>query len=267
MKKTIPLLLSVFISLTFATEQESVYNTLSEDVMTSTVESDPAIKSFEVTVRKVEAFFSFMDGRPSYSTGMRAKIEVFDPQKLGDYAIVQYIRGCHYYTSLSDSGVVDYHLGTSREFFGKSVTFKHPEWVVDTSIKDPVYWSGSPAFNGRHYGRVGLYRLDDTFVTETREDVRLFYKHHTNETSFYITDHPSGASSSGGKYFAESNASMEFKTCLYRHSEVPSTSDIYGHAITAKPIKCFYWQNNFQYNYQTSAYEVKDEINSFCLER
>jgi hypothetical protein len=68
----------------------------------------------------------------------------------------------------------------------------------------------------------------------------------------YLTDHPAGAFVTGT---GVKNASLEFKTCIYKASDVPRKTrrdDI----SFAKPITCFEWQDVYVYDFDKGRFQT-----------
>ena len=68
----------------------------------------------------------------------------------------------------------------------------------------------------------------------------------------YMTDYPAGAFVTGT---GVRNAALEFQTCIYKASEVPSETrrdDI----NFAKPIACLEWQNVYVYDFDKAKFQT-----------
>ena len=99
-----------------------------------------SLKSFSVLVEDYIVKFSPDD--TSYGTTMVARYRTDRVSSLEDYVIVNFIRGCIFESYLKNGEIIK-GISTSRDFFGGSVRFRHPEWVIDSVDEDPVYWSAS----------------------------------------------------------------------------------------------------------------------------
>lgn len=223
------------------------------------IEHDPLVDSFEIEIQSKELKYDFAKGEPYYLSKMVTKIQTKQSADLSKYGVVQFIRGCLYTTRQKTDGTIEYSLENVRDFFGENVTFKHPEWVIDSVDTDPIYWSAQD----QSIERVGLYRLDNPMLHARPEDRLYFYKHFTDQKAYYVRDMPTGATNYEGSYL---NNSLEFKTCLYRLSDVPEVSDPSGHDLYGKELKCFAWKSNFTFNYDLKKFEMLDSIHPFCLE-
>src|SRR5437660_1403136 len=68
----------------------------------------------------------------------------------------------------------------------------------------------------------------------------------------YMADYPTGAFVTGNRV---KNAALEFKTCIYKASDVPAETrrdDI----DFAKPITCFEWQSVYVYDFDKGAFQA-----------
>src|SRR5690606_9336507 len=69
------------------------------------------------------------------------------PHCMEEYGYVQWIKGCYTANQFnSKTGEFVQHLG-GRELRGKSVSFIHPDWEVDTADVDPMYGSSQETLN------------------------------------------------------------------------------------------------------------------------
>lgn len=234
---------------------------LSSTQNTSFFPSHPELAEFEVRAESHKAVYSFSkEGEsPDFYTVMVAKIRTHKPEDLKKFAVVQYIRGCAFHSKRGADGKIENYSNIVRQFFGKYATFRHKTWEIDSTEKDPVYWSN----NEEKYGdRLGLYMLVDPMKDLRREDKKFMFRDFDNHTSSYIRDMPTSGSEYSGEF---TNASMEFKTCVYKTEDLPLEVDPSGKEILGKEIACFNWSNNFIYNFEKETFEMKNEIHPFCL--
>lgn len=213
---------------------------------------DSEISKFEL---KSYNYKVYLDTSVSYGSGMYAGFETKNLEILGDYGVVQFIRGCHFDSKLI-GGRVEKTLTRARKFFDETINFKHPQWVVDSNDKDPMYGSneGYRFWNYRWNSIIGNF--DD--------DSSNYVMNKAPETPFlYISDFP------GTAFAFESNEatniSLQFKTCLFRISDIPIVATPEGFSWDGA-IACHDWNSSFIYNHTTKEYESKKSIDSFCLE-
>jgi hypothetical protein len=232
---------------------------LRNDISVALIESDPKVKSFSVNVVKKELRYGFAKGLPYYLTKMVAAIEVFDTKDLKDYAVVQYNRGCLFNSKKTKNGTIIYSNGPTRQFFDDTeFPHSHKDWVIDSIDKDPAYWSAP-----QEYGRLSKYRLNDPMIPQT--EVRPVYMKSslTDQTISYVRDMPTGASYYAGA--GHLNASIDFRTCLYKLSDLPLETSPDGASIAGKELKCFDWGHHYIFNYAKSKYEITKKIHPYCL--
>lgn len=194
-------------------------------------------------------------GDPSFGTGFSARYRTDSVGALPRYGFVQTARGCQF-DSAVEGGKVVMTAAYVREFFDDVVPYHHPRWVFDSVDKDPFYNSdkGRP----RHH----LYqwnRVPGSIERDTRE----FYGVRKPPTpELYVTDYP-GTAFLGG--FAAKNISLEFKTCLYRTSDVPAETAPEPAELPGALV-CFSWSSSFIYDHARGAYETWDHVHPFCLD-
>jgi hypothetical protein len=67
-----------------------------------------------------------------------------------------------------------------------------------------------------------------------------------------MADYPAGAFVTG---IGVKNAALEFKTCIYKASDVP-TKTRRDNIDFAKPISCFEWQNVYVYDFDQGKFQT-----------
>ena len=221
-----------------------------------------ALKSFTVIdyeMRSKEGKYDL-----SRRTEMGAVIETTSPECIREFGVVQFIRGCSYAVDYSaeTGGELDRSF-SSREFRGRQIVFNHPGYEVDQTELDPLftaypeqpdrsalaYVSKSPL---RLSSDAASLRADLSFFDESSR--RTFLKDHPAPTSTtYVTDLPDGGLSSisqDRKRFTAHDSSLDFKTCVYRLRDVPTSGDPAGEETspeTGGPIQCFSWNSRYTY--------------------
>ena len=174
-----------------------------------------------------------VDGIDHKGTRLFASYETKTVPALEEYVFVQFVRGCVYSSEMKD-GVLRTYRDITTSHLGRFVVFFFPVWSVDSTDIDPAYFSMKEV--PRHF-----------FYSWEREDGKRYW-YGVKKPVFpqlMITDHPSQMFVFNG--WAR-NALLEFRTCLYRARDVPTTTgpdDIdFG-----QPINCFSWQSMFVYNH------------------
>lgn len=196
---------------------------------------------------------TFADGT-SFGTGAYMSYKTNDVSTLEDYAVVQFIKGCVFDSRVLPSGEIQKELAVSREFFGKVVRFKHPEWVIDSLDVDPMYNNG-PAGH-RH----GTYRWNIVANSYDKKTEIKYYNQRPTDPSLYVSDFPSTAFSFDG---GARNVSLKFKTCIYPTSDLPLVSGP-NDLNPESAVHCFEWKSSNIYNHSKNKYESNEEIDSFC---
>lgn len=227
---------------------------------------------------------SVKNGEASRMTEMGAVIETTSPDCLKDYGIVQYIRGCVYHTryALPSGAETEKVFDVARRLRGPRVVFSHPGYEVDQTELDPLYVS-YPGEEGRLdllYVPNGPMRLrpdrasmmaDQRYFD--RPDARTFLKDVETPSAIAfvgdLPDHGQSVINEDGTVLSALNASLDFRTCLYRLKDVPTTGDPAGEGVAPEnggPIQCFGWMSRYTFDPATRDYVTDkfDGVDPFC---
>jgi hypothetical protein len=181
----------------------------------------------------------------NYGTRFYARYATDALNHLEDYAFVQFIRGTVFFTRIrngrerpEDTAYV-YH-------FGKYKPFDFHHWVVDSDSADPIY-SSIP--DGPRFFLCRWNLVPGSFDSTTAR----FYGQAPcpDLPEMYVSDHPGTAFESHGR---AKNISLEFRTCIYRTSDVPR-SIAPTDTDFAAPLACYGWNSSFLYNVRTGDFE------------
>ncbi len=200
----------------------------------------------------------FKSDEISWGTRMFAKYETKSTGQVEDYAVVQFIRGCHF-NNYVENGKIVYVDNISREFFNEMITYKHPEWVIDSVDLDPMYNNtpeGFEKWNTRH----GLYRWNRKHNFDQNGEV-LFKDEKPKKPYLYVMDHP------GTAFFQDrwaKNISLEFKVCLYKTKDIPVTAAP-NDLNFAKAVQCFDWNSSFIYDHFKSTFSRPTGLHPHCV--
>jgi hypothetical protein len=203
------------------------------------------LKRFTLTISVYEVWFSDDPDHPTYGNGVIMEYETDSVDALERYAIVQFKRGCVFYSAKNGAGKISRNLGDIVPSFGEDIPFCFPGWVIDSQDTDPVYNSDP------EYGRFYLLRWNKPGSYDHR--THKFYGAEKPEIPVvYMVDYPAGAFVTGT---GVKNVALEFNTCIYKASDVPAEArrqDIYF----AKAINCFKWQNVYVYDFDQSSFRT-----------
>ena len=227
---------------------------------------------------------SVKNDESSRLTLMGAVIETTSPDCIRDYAVVQYIRGCVYHTrhARETGAEVERAFDVARRFRGPRVVFNHPGFEVDQTQLDPMY-AAYPSEEDRHallYISDSPLRLRSDRASMLADmkpfnnpDQRTFLKDLEGTTSVtFIADLPEGGVSGvneAGTTITASNSSLDFRTCLYRVKDVPTTGDPADEGVAPEsggPIQCFGWMSRYTFEPATKDF-VTDKfsgVDPFC---
>ena len=205
------------------------------------------LKRVSLIYKAYEVWFADDPDYPSYGNGIVIEYETDSVSSLEKFAVVQFIRGGAFYSSKNANGTIDKIIGTVTENFEETVQFFFPEWVIDSRDSDPAY--NSDPDDGRFY-YLRWNKVLGSYDNRTRQ---YYGAEKPNAPVVYLTDYPSGAFVGG---MGAVSAAMEFKTCIYKASDVPVKtvrSDVYF----AKPIICFEWQNIYIYDFDSGKFKTE----------
>ncbi|MGI4993543.1 hypothetical protein ACRXCV_12975 [Halobacteriovorax sp. GFR7] len=191
----------------------------------------------------------------SYGTKAIISYQTDQVKHLEDYAVVQFIRGCVYNEMIDKNGKITKYSGTSRQFFGSVEKFNHPNWVIDSIDKDPIYNSSAVTSSRHDYYR---WNTNPNSYGENGEDYLI--RKYPTFPKVYVSDLPSTSFYSHG---SAKSTNLEFNVCIYKTSDIPreTTPDDLDFA---KPIHCMKWKTSNVFNFKTMKYEKNVPIEKSC---
>ena len=179
---------------------------------------------------------------------------------LSHYLVVQFTRGCMWYSFVGGDGKLVTEFGVIRGFQNNSrVQHVFPDWVVDSNDADPAYTPGGDP-HSRHY----LLQWND-WISDwiPSRQGKLFGEERPTRPYGYITDMP------GPAYFVPRtgqaiNMSLEYKTCLFKAGDVPTS--VFGPTIDMdKAVACFRWDAQHVYDHQLGIFKSPRGIHPECI--
>jgi hypothetical protein len=202
------------------------------------------LKRFALTTSVYEVWFSDDPSYPTYGNGVIMEYETASVAALEKYAIVQFKKGCVFNTSKTREGKINRNVADTAPSFGENVRFCFPQWVIDSQDSDPAY--NSDPERGRFY----FLRWNKPGSYDNRTQ-KYYGAERPKVPIVYMTDYPAGAfvSETGVR-----NVALEFKTCIYKASDVPAETRRDNIAF-ARPITCFQWQNVYVYDFETGTFQ------------
>ena len=201
------------------------------------------LKRFTLTTSVYEVWFSDDPNYPTFGNSVIMEYQTDSVAALENYAIVQFKKGCVFYSSKARGGGINGSVSDSVPSFGENVPFCFPGWVIDSQDTDPAYNSDP------ELGRFYLLRWNKPGSYDERTQ-RFYGTQKPKIPVVYMADHPSGAFVSG---IGIKNVALEFNTCIYKASEVPEETrreDI----NFATPLTCFGWQNVYVYDFEREKF-------------
>lgn len=195
-----------------------------------------------------------------YGTVIYAWYDTTDIPALQDYVFVQFLRGCYIQTNT-------YRGETTRHFLPllhHDVTgpYCFPEWVIDRDHEDPAY-SSEPLMS-RHF--FAQWFDGDPEVFPTPEKTKYYGMEMPTIPRLGMLDRPYGAfvrKWGNGRILANS-AHLEFRTCLYRTTDVPLNFDEQKDRLPP-PIVCHEWNSIYGYDPSTQSITRGTAIGPICI--
>jgi hypothetical protein len=203
------------------------------------------LKRFTLTTSVYEVWFSDDPDYPTYGNGVIMEYETDSVDALEKYAIVQFEKGCVFDSSKNREGKITRNVSDTVPSFGEIIPFCFPGWVIDSQDTDPAYNSDP------EYGRFYLLRWNKPGSYDHRTH-KYYGTGKPKIPVVYMADYPSGAFVTGT---GARNVALEFKTCIYKASDVPAQTrrdDI----NFARPITCFEWQNVYVYDFDKGRFQA-----------
>jgi hypothetical protein len=203
------------------------------------------LKRFTLTTSVYEVWFSDDPNYPTYGNSVIMEYQTDSVAALENYAIVQFKKGCVFYSSKTRAGKIGSKIADIVPSFGENVPFCFPNWVIDSQDTDPAYNSDP------ELGRFHLLRWNKPGSYDERTQ-KFYGPQKPIRPVVYMADHPSGAFVSG---IGVKNVALEFNTCIYKASEVPEETrrdDI----NFATPLTCFGWQNVYVYDFDKEKFQT-----------
>ena len=203
------------------------------------------LKRFTLTTSVYEVWFSDDPIYPTYGNSVVMEYQTDSVAALEKYAIVQFKKGCVFYSSKTNGGKITRKINDTVPSFGENVPFCFPEWVIDSQDTDPAYNSDPKG------GRFSLLRWNRPGSYDERTQ-KFYGTQKPRRPVVYMADHPSGAFVSA---IGMKNVALEFNTCIYKASEVPEETrreDI----NFATPLTCFGWQNVYVYDFDRGKFQT-----------
>jgi hypothetical protein len=204
------------------------------------------LKRFTLTKVVNEIWFSDDPVYPTFSNGVIIEYETAAVAALEKYAVVQFKKGCVFYSSKNSRGNIHRKVSDTVASFGESAPFCFPKWVIDSQDTDPAYNSDP------EYGRFHFLRWNKPGSYELRTQ-KFYGVEKPRRSVVYLTDYPAGAFVTAG---GVRNVALEFKTCIYKASQVPAETRR-DNIDFAEPINCFEWQSLYVYDFDKGRFATR----------
>ncbi len=197
----------------------------------------------------------------NYLTDTRFFYDAETPDRIEDFAIVQWIKGCMFH-SKAQNGKVTRSRSISRNHFGQNVPFQHRDWEIDSDSADPIYT------NYETFGRHALLRWIKDPKSLDAETTKYYGQEKPTHGAVFATDLPGTGfliMGSGKGEGEAQNASLEFRTCLFKKIDLPTSTTKSGANIDAsRAIRCVAWSHQFVWNFAKGRMTEPKVIDPFC---
>jgi hypothetical protein len=208
-----------------------------------------------------------------FGTGFLAGIETTHVAALRKYSIVQFIRGCMWNSWIDGAGNLQtaFRIIRSGGHLGTRTLMVHREWTVDTNDDVPAYHADKST-GDQHY-LMQWSNPPPAWIPDRQQN--LLGERQPTVPFGFITDYPGPGvvrpeqtvvrvDGSTVRIPQEAqNSSLEFKTCVYKTTDVPATTTGSPDEFQ-KPIVCYQWHQSFVYNHTTSEMEMPPTLHSQC---
>jgi hypothetical protein len=203
------------------------------------------LKRFTVTKSVEEVWFSDDPNHPTYGSGVTMEYETDSVATLERFAVVQFVKGCVFYSSKNGRGKITRTVIDTVTSFGEQVPFCFPDWVIDSQDTDPAYNSDP------EQGRFHLLRWNKPGSYDQRTQ-KFYGTEKPKSPVVYITDYPAGAFVG---ITAVKNTALAFKSCIYKAVDVPSDTRRHN-TVFADAIACFEWQSIYIYDFDRGVFQT-----------
>lgn len=224
----------------------------------------PNLLSVEFIDSKEKVLLDENEELADYMTSIKTVLKMDDVSHIEDYVFVQYLKGCQFESSWD--GVKETRTKSiGHVYFGKVIPYVHANWDIDSDNSDPVF----TAYEG--YGRFGIWQWnkDPNSYDPTHAAYYIFEK--PPHPVVFFNEIPAASavlekSNDPAVLKRAQNASLEFRTCLYKASDVPNMSTPEGEGIDfSKAIHCFEWEDKNVYDFSLNQFVTKGPIDPYCL--
>lgn len=185
--------------------------------------------------------------------------ETKEISQLENYGFVHFLKGCRYTHSIEKNGTENKLVNFVIQSFNLNTYLKFKDWVVDSPDLDPMASTQTKLTSKRHY----FYQWNPTPYSSDSKTSSAYGDDLPVNPVLFVKILPSQSFESDTPMTAYNN-SLQGKTCLYKINDIPTfgTRDM---NFAAAPIHCFYWNNSALYDFKNMNFEIKPDIDPFCL--
>ncbi len=196
-----------------------------------------------------------------YGTKMYLGYDTASLSDITKYAVVQFIRGCVYYSELLPTNeVINYFTIVRRHIDtpGGFILFRHPTWAVDSNTQDPLFSSDPDISDNRHF----FLKWSPGAVNGIPKGQGMLYGEKIPSfPSVYVTNSPEPATLDANGI--AKNVSLQFEMCVFKTANV--SREMRGNQENfGPPIKCFSWSHNFSYDHVRKTWKEFQDVSPVC---
>ncbi len=196
----------------------------------------------------------------AYMTDFRFVIETEKTSDIPKFGLIQTMRGCMWEREVDRKTLqsTDYFTYIHKNF-GQTEIIKYQDWIVDAEHADPVITS----FEG--YGRFDLYRWNPNPRDLDANKAKWWFHGQPPHSTVFKATLIGSAGLHPGERWAALNQSLEFRTCLFKISDLPATSDKQGTGIDmSKAVWCADWEQKYHYDFTQKTVVPHTGIHPVC---
>jgi hypothetical protein len=244
----------MFALFTYTAHASEVLSTYTETFVNSDCESNQSCDLKKVTFR-LRVKQNQKDASPE--TEMVLNYQTDTVAHLEEFGVAQFIRGCQF-TSELDQGEVKRYQNIQYDRDRTRVRYVFPSWQIDGHMQDPLGWDAAEVGSG---SRINSY-LDRDPDLDTRSGPLRYGAKKPSVPILWVQDYP-GVGKFSSVLSASRNVSLQFKTCIYRASDVPREV-AYDQVDFAEPLHCFEWSDSSIYNFESKQFDSPKNIDPYC---
>lgn len=218
------------------------------------------LKRVEFRKRGYRILPEFPNDVDIYGTEFYASYETATIADLEKYVFVQFIRGCIFTARPEIEGERRVAFNVARRCVNKRMTFRHLGWELDSEDDNPSSTSDRDVPGDTHF--YAQWSVKPPKGIPDKQG-KLYGEERPTVPRLYITDRPEPSVYVPDRHEAR-NASLEFRTCLYKTSTLPRKVRDERDIDYGEPVVCWAWDHNFVYDFVKGVFVRLDRVTPLC---